>query len=321
MQFSISVIIPVYDGQRFIKKAILSVLQQPQVTEIIVVNDGSLDGTQVILDELQLQNSKIKVYHHKDKLNKGRSASRNLGIQKATGNYIAFLDADDYYLENRFVNDIKVFQENKDCDGIYNAVGSHFYREVTQEETTWHQLELNTTKKGIEPDFLFDALISGKYGFFQIDGLTVKKTIFDKTGLFNENLVVSEDSDLFWKMALKTKLVGGILDKPIAKRGIHDSNIFDREDLYEIYVIKMYESLIFWSSRNRVSLSKVDTLLKWIWLLKFKQKNSLINDCNYWNSLFFNNPKLLFTYLSIKYFPIIRLRKELFQLKNSTKKK
>ncbi len=310
MQFSISVIIPVYNGQRFIKKAIFSVLQQPQVTEIIVVNDGSIDGTQVILDELQLQNSKIKVYHHKDKLNKGRSASRNLGIQKATGNYIAFLDADDYYLENRFVNDIKVFQENKDCDGIYNAVGFDFYRPITVVEQS--QFKLNTMTKGIESDFLFDALISGKYGFFQIDGLTVKKTVFDVSGLFNEDLMVSEDSDLFWKMALKTKLVGGILEKPVAKRGVHDANVFDREDLYRIYVIKMYESLIFWSSKKGIPLTKIDTLLKWIWLLKFKQKNSLLNDSLYWASIFFSNPKLLFTYLSVKYFPIIRLRKELF---------
>jgi hypothetical protein len=166
--------------------------------------------------------------------------------------------------------------------------------------------------KGIEAEFLFEALISGKHGFFHIDGLTIKKTVFGATGLFNEALVVSEDSDLFWKMALKTRLVGGLLEEPVAKRGIHDTNIFDREDLYKIYVIKMYESLISWSSKNGIPLIKIDTLLKWIWLLKYKQNNNLLNNTLYWTKLFFTNPKILFTYLSIKYFPIIRQRQILF---------
>ena len=83
---------------------------------------------------------------------------------------------------------------------------------------------------------------------------------------------------LFWKMALKTRLVGGLLEEPVAKRGIHDTNIFDREDLYKIYVIKMYESLISWSSKNGIPLIKIDTLLKWIWLLKYKQNNNLLNN-------------------------------------------
>jgi hypothetical protein len=165
---------------------------------------------------------------------------------------------------------------------------------------------------GIEPNFLFDALISGKHGFFHIDGLTVKKTVFELTGLFNEALVVSEDSDLFWKMALKTSLLGGVLEKPLAARGIHEANIFDREDLYKIYVIKMYESLISWSSKNGIPLVKIDTLLKWIWLLKFKQNNGLLKNTVYWSKLFITTPKLLFTYLCIKYFPLIRQRRILF---------
>lgn len=308
--FSLSVIIPVYNCEQFIEKTIASVIAQPEVTEIVIVNDGSTDGTELLLDQLQLQNSILKIYHHQNKWNKGRSASRNLGIQKATGDFIAFLDADDYFLPNRFVNDVKVFQENENCDGVYNAVGFHFYRTITTVEQS--QLKLNTMTKGIAPDFLFDALISGKYGFFHIDGLTVKKTVFDVTGLFNEALVVSEDSDLFWKMALKTRLVGGVLEQPVAKRGIHDANVFDRDDLYAIYVIKMYESLISWSSKNRIPLVKIDTLLKWIWLLKYKQNNNLINNTLYWSKLFFTNPKILFTYLSVKYFPIIRQRQILF---------
>ena len=310
MQFSISVIIPVYNGERFIKKAIISVLEQPQVTEIVVVNDGSIDGTLVILEELQSQNSKIKVCHHKDKSNKGRSASRNLGIKKATENYIAFLDADDYYLPNRFTNDIKVFQENEMCDGIYNAVGFHFYRLASTLELQTHQLY--TVRQDIKPDFLFEALLSGKFGHFQIDGLTVKKSLFNATGYFNEALVVAEDSDIFWKMALVGNLYTGIIDSPVALRGVHESNIFDDTEIYKIYTIKMYESVLFWGSKVKLPISKNDLLLKWVWLLRFKQKKTLVQDIKYWFFLFKNSKELVFTYLSFKYFPIVRLRKNIF---------
>ena len=126
MQFSLSIIIPVYNAESFINKAIESACGQPEVTEIVVVDDGSDDGTQKIVSQMLKTDDRIKVFHHENKLNKGRSASRNLGIQKSTGHYIAFLDADDYYLENRFTNDKIVFEQNEDTDGVYNAVGFHF---------------------------------------------------------------------------------------------------------------------------------------------------------------------------------------------------
>ena len=85
MKFSVSVIIPVYNCESFIEKAIESVLLQPEVFEIIVVNDGSTDDSLSLIEALQKEDDRIKIYHHKNAENKGRSATRNLGIQKATG--------------------------------------------------------------------------------------------------------------------------------------------------------------------------------------------------------------------------------------------
>ncbi|MGB5417247.1 MAG: hypothetical protein WBN21_00330, partial [Algibacter sp.] len=224
--------------------------------------------------------------------------------------YVAFLDADDFYLENRFVNDKKIFKINKDADGVYNAVGFHFYNEFKSLEV--ENSELYTVNKIVNPEDLFEVLISGKHGHFQIDGLTVRKSIFNFIGLFNETLAVAEDTDIFWKMAIKSKLYPGIIDQPLAIRGIHNSNVFYRDDLYEKYTIKMYESLIFWSNKNQVPIAKADTLFKWIWLLTYKEKNTLTNYTKYWSYLFIKSPRFLFSPLSIKYFPIIRLRQKLF---------
>ncbi len=310
MQFSISVIIPVYNCDRFIEKAINSVLKQPEVTEIVVVNDGSTDGTGELLDQLQVQNSKLKIYHHENKSNKGRSASRNLGIQKTTGNFIAFLDADDYFLPNRFVNDIKVFQENENCDGVYNAIGAHFYKEIRIIER--NRLELYMVTEKIKPKELFETLFSGKKGHFSIDGLTVRKSVFDTIGFFNEALVVMEDTDVFWKMAIKCQLFTGIIGQPVAMRGVHDNNVFVQVDLYKNNVILLYESLLVWSCKNNVSSNTIDILLNTIWIIKKKEKNKLHQDIGYWAKLFFPHSQLFFSILSVKYFPVIRLRKELF---------
>ena len=310
MDFHISVIIPAYNAEKFIEKSINSVLQQSEVLEVIIINDGSTDKTQDILNKLKLQNAKIKIYHHPNKKNKGRAASRNLGIKNAIGNYIAFLDADDYYLTDRFVNDKKIFEENIEVDAVYNAIGAHFYRDAATREQD--QLELTTIRENVKPEELFDVLLSGNLGYFSIDGLTVLRSSFETVGYFDESFKVSEDTNLFFKLALKCHLKTGIIDKPLAMRGVHDDNVFNREDLYREYRVKMLESIFFWSGKNHVPIKQIDSLLNLLWLIKFKNEDGIVDNMKYWGFLFVNNPKALFTLLSIKYFPIIRLRKKLF---------
>ena len=315
MTFSVSVIIPAYNVERFIKTAIDSALNQLEVNEVIVINDGSTDKTLEIVELLQLSCSKVKIYQHKEGLNKGRSATRNLGIQNATSKYIAFLDADDFYLPNRFSNDSKIFKENPTVEGIYNAVGFHFYRKATKIEI--ETFKLNTVSQKIRPEDLFEAVISSKYGYLHLNGLTVKKSVFDKIGFFNESLMVAEDSDIIYKMALKCYFVTGIIDEALAKRGIHDSNVFDKDDLYKKYNIKL--SVITWGLNNKILIENIDLTLNWLWVIKFRKKDSLINYTIYWARLFLNNHQLLFSYLSVKYFPIIRLRQDIFSFLHKKK--
>ena len=310
MEFSVSVIIPVYNCERFIEKAINSALQQIEVNEVIVVNDGSEDSTFSIVKKLQLSDSRIQIFHHENRENKGRSASRNLGIKNAKEDYIAFLDADDFYMKNRFVNDKNIFKYNNEVEGVYNAIGAQFYREATIEEKD--RLKLFTITEKISPNNLFDNLLSGKKGHFSIDGLTVKKSIFNNIGYFNEALIVAEDTELIFKMSLKCILVGGQINKPVALRGVHDKNVFNSSALYDLYFIKMYEGLVSWSSSNSISLENIDKLLKWLWLLRYKTNINLFMHMYFWLYFIIINPRILFSKLSIKYFPLIRLRQKLF---------
>ena len=112
----VSIIIPCYNSQQFIRRAINSVLKQSYRNfEIIAVNDGSKDSTSSILDEFK---KKIKIIHIK---NSGPSVARNIGIRKSKGELISFLDSDDYWHKDKlkiqvnFMNkyeDIKIVTSN-----------------------------------------------------------------------------------------------------------------------------------------------------------------------------------------------------------------
>ncbi len=93
-----SVIMPVYNRAELVKQSIDSVLRQTfQDFELICINDGSTDNTLEVLSELEKVDSRIKVVSHE---NKGRCQARNSGIAHAKGKWIAFLDSDDFYLDN-----------------------------------------------------------------------------------------------------------------------------------------------------------------------------------------------------------------------------
>ncbi|RAJ16979.1 glycosyltransferase family 2 protein [Olleya aquimaris] len=310
MEATVSVIIPVFNAEQYIEKAIISAIQQPEVKQIIVVNDGSTDNTEHILDKLLIDYSILEVYYHTNKENRGRSATRNLALQKAKCNYIAFLDADDFYLEHRFLKDFEIINHNKFLDGVYNAIGVHFYREYKDSE--FEKLKLTTITKKISPENLFENLIYHKNGHFSLDGLLLKSDVFNKIGLFNEELAVGEDSDLILKAAIVCKLESGQIDKPVAIRGVHEKNIFNNSQFYSDYNFKVFESLLFWCYKKNVDLKYVDWIMDNLWRLKFKEKLSMLTYIRYWSTLFIINPKVLFSKLAIKYFPLIRLRKQYF---------
>jgi len=308
----ISVIIPIYNAAAYIEKAVISALFHNEVKEVVVVNDGSTDDSLTIIQKLQKTDDRIKIYHHENNCNKGRSASRNLALQKATQPFIAFLDADDFYLENRFDTDINIFAANSNVDGVYNAIGVHFYRDFSEVEQK--ELALTTVKEPIPSHELFIYLLNGKKGYFSIDGLTIKREVITKIGYFQEHLVVAEDTDWLLKMTLTAKLVAGNIKEAVAMRGVHDTNIFNQTEHYKINREKMYESVIRWSFKNQIQISKIDVLLNWLFYYRYKEKYSLLTELNYWFYLLKSNPKLIASTLAIKYCPIIRKRKQLFPI-------
>lgn len=110
----ISVIIPAYNAELFIEAAIDSVLNQTlssEKIEIIVVNDGSVDNTFAILNKYIVR-KEIVYLEHEGAVNKGVSKTRMLGIRKAQGQYVAFLDADDIFKKDKLEKQLTILNEN-----------------------------------------------------------------------------------------------------------------------------------------------------------------------------------------------------------------
>lgn len=105
MMPAVTVVIPVYNCEKYVGRAIQSVLQQPcaDQAEVLVVNDGSKDRSGEICDRYAAENANVRVLH---KENGGVASARNLGIEQARGNYIAFLDSDDWWEPDFLSEDI-----------------------------------------------------------------------------------------------------------------------------------------------------------------------------------------------------------------------
>lgn len=108
-----SVIVPAYNAAEYLEKCVSSVLQQTRENlEVIVVNDGSTDRTPELCEQLRNKDSRVRVIH---KENGGLSSARNLGLEVATGEYVFFLDADDW-LSEACLADLHALREKTNAD-------------------------------------------------------------------------------------------------------------------------------------------------------------------------------------------------------------
>lgn len=258
----ISVIIPVYNAAQFLEKSVESAAYFDEVEEIILVEDKSTDNSLEICKKLASGNPKIKFFQHPDKGNHGAGATRNLGIEKATGEFITFLDADDYYLPNRFDAEKELFKDPK-TEGVFSAIGIEYLTEKGKQEyqTKFKDAPLTTVKYPAEGEEVFRGLLSltpKPFGtFFHLNALTIRKSAIDKHHLrFNEKLRVHQDSDFNIKLAYHCHLKSGIIDKAVAIRGIHDDNritkIVQYSPQYNERQLIYWKSLYDWAASSNI---------------------------------------------------------------------
>ncbi|HAJ60096.1 MAG TPA: glycosyl transferase family A [Cyanobacteria bacterium UBA8543] len=188
----ISVIIPVYNGEKTIKETIESVLNQTFTNfEIIVINDGSKDATIQIVESIQ--DPRIKLFSYP---NAGQAASRNRGISKAVGEFIAFLDADDLWTPDKLEAQLKALQENPQAAVAYSWTdfideSGKFLRPGAYMSVTGdvykHLLVVNFLENGSNP--------------------LIRASALREVGNFDESLSNAHDWDMWLRLAARYHFV------------------------------------------------------------------------------------------------------------------
>ena len=207
----VSVIIPTYNREAFLREAIASVQSQTmQDFELLVIDDGSTDGT----DELGAALGESVRYFYQP--NRGVSAARNAGITRARGALIAFLDSDDLWQPNKLAHQVAWLQAHPDIMLCHtNEIWLRDGRQLNQKR--------HHRKSGgwIYPLCLPRCVISPS-------AVMIRKALLEMVGCFDENLPVCEDYDLWLRITSRFEV--GFIDEPlIVKRGGHADQLSRRE--------------------------------------------------------------------------------------------
>ena len=218
MQPNVSIIIPTYNREKFIGAAIQSVLDQTyQDFEVIVVDDGSTDGTVDVVKEFS---EKVRYIYQP---NQGRSHARNHGLGLAKGRYIAFLDSDDLYLQEKLRLQVDFMEQHPEFGMVYTSACC-------------------MDEDGVPLRATYEAEVSGwiykDIAFFvpvtiALPTVMVRREIFESAGGFDENMDRFEDTDM-WRRISKQCLIGAMHEYTCRLR-THLDNALATQNPYKIF--------------------------------------------------------------------------------------
>ena len=240
---NISVVIPSYNRKEFLKRSIDSAINQTKKPfEIIVVDDGSTDGTETMIKS---DYDFVKFIKQK---NKGVSAARNVGIKVSIGEWICFLDSDDEWKKDKLEKQIIAMKSNP---------GYKFFH--SNEIWIKNGIRINQKKKHKKyGGDIFDKCLD--MCRISPSSVMINKTVFDKVGNFNEDLVVCEDYELWLRICDKYRVF--FIDEPlIIKYGGHQGQLSYSIESIENHRIKALEHLILGNLNRKNKRHAIQMLL------------------------------------------------------------
>ncbi|UUV20945.1 glycosyltransferase family 2 protein [Paenimyroides aestuarii] len=190
-----SIIIPLYNKEKYIQHTLKSVLNQTfQDFEIIIVNDGSTDQSVALVNEIN--DVRIQLIHQE---NQGVSVARNIGIENAHANYICFLDADDFW----YPHFLQTFNDLIEKYSDYEVFSAAF--EVETKWKTFASLySIDASKTDLVVNF-FDA--SKKECVIWTSCAVFKKSVFEHVGNFDTTIKIAQDTDLWIRIGMHYPIV------------------------------------------------------------------------------------------------------------------
>lgn len=196
----VSVLIPAYNSGRFLGDAIESVLAQTfSDYEIIVVDDGSTDNTaQVVARYPQVK------YIPREHC--GVSAARNAAVAAATGEIVAFLDADDLWVADKLEKQVAYLDENPDCMLVFTKAENFYHDDSVQEGSREEELYNSSLER---------CIIT----------CAIRRSVFEKYGVFRTDYPHGEDTQFMFRLSISGLSLDHCLPEVLYRRRIHNNNI------------------------------------------------------------------------------------------------
>jgi glycosyltransferase involved in cell wall biosynthesis len=253
----VSVVIPAYEVQDHLQRAVTSVFAAgyPDL-EVVIVDDGSRDGTLAVARRLSTKEGRIRVLQHPAAGHRGAGASRNLGIMASTGEIIAFLDGDDWYFENRFAVSLPILRDRPDVDGVYESA-----RIELEDGGSWFggaERRFGILEP-LEGTALLSKLLSGQP--WPTTAFTCRRGFLDRTGLFPEHLHIAEDCHLWFRMACLGRLVAGKAEAPVSAYYRHAANTYHPALDRKLDMVKVMADVWNWSRGVKMATDRRTALL------------------------------------------------------------
>lgn len=213
MSALVSIIIPCYNQARFLSDALDSALaQEYDALEIIVVNDGSTDDFETRSAPYQ-NDARVKIINQE---NRGLPAARNRGIRESRGEYLKFLDADDWLVPTAIAKQVAAFHANPTLGLVY----CDLVRVNARGEQIDDYAAANARR--ILNGNILPSLIVG--GYFTPHTVLVRRTILEQVGVFNESLKSVEDVEL-WMRIMCEGYAAHFVSEKLAYYRLHDTNM------------------------------------------------------------------------------------------------
>jgi glycosyltransferase involved in cell wall biosynthesis len=209
----ISVIIPTFNRAQFVKKAINSVLNQTfQDVEIVVVDDGSTDNTKDIINSYGEQ---VRYIYQE---NKGAASSRNTGIEASKGEYIAFLDSDDYYTAENLQKKLSFLESNSKIGWVYSDW------QLIDDKSNYldkGSLRFNYFNKKLSGE-IFEELFY-KRNFIATDTVVIRRSVLEDIGFFDPTIPSQEEYDLWLRVSARYPVC--YINEPLVIVTIHPDSL------------------------------------------------------------------------------------------------
>jgi glycosyltransferase involved in cell wall biosynthesis len=256
---NVSVIMPVHNGGRYLQQAVRSAAIHACVSEIIIVDDASSDNSAEIARELEKSDTRVSFLSSQLKNAEGPGAARNIGISRATSEWISFLDADDLYYLNRFSSSVATLGRVASCDGIYGFVNPIFEDDASQAKWADRYSSQCYGLRNSRPENVFENLLIGGRGHFHTNAITVRKCLLERAGLFDADLRLGQDSLMWLKLAAMGRLHPTADAQPVAAWRIHSKNrcFISPEQKYRL-VTEVCERVIVWGEGGNLDAHRLE---------------------------------------------------------------